>query len=291
MSVVLTFHQPDFSTVERAKEYLLHRPNYSHIGELVDHDNADTGCGFSVAFNSSPDSAVLEPGGPALGFLLNYNRPKPFIREAIAEVSAFNKVFPGPFYNEETCQIEPFDAERFFADWSRANDDYVRKLARETGWYQVLAPRHVIEQVWAWNSHRWALQTSADEDVYVAPVMWLKTSSSGPIPHIIWTYSLRTLFPVFVENFILATPKNELQSQDTISEEPEFEFRIVPRETVRATAVFDMQIINGTSANCTPFNIPGSLLNAVADIAPEEPGADKIIHPSFVLEAEMLEST
>ena len=292
MSVVLTFHQPDFSTVEMVKEYFLHRPNYSEVGGLIDYDNADTGCGFSVEFNSSPDLVDAGQSGPAVGFLLNYNRPKPFIREAVAEVSAFNKVFPGPFYNEETCQIEAFEAEHFLRGWSGANDYFVRKLSKELKWYQVFAPSAIVEKVWAWNAHRKALQMAVSEDFFVASVIWLKEEKSTAIPHILWADSVRTVFPDFIDCFALGTPKKvgwwRPYKRGT---ELEMEYRIVPGATAYANAGFEPLIIHGTRAYATRANIPDPLLRAVRAIEPEQPGADRIVHSSFVLEAEILQTT
>ncbi|MFO1131880.1 MAG: hypothetical protein U1E16_07720 [Hyphomicrobiales bacterium] len=290
MSVVLTFAQPDFSTVEKVKEYLLHRPNYSELGRLIDYDNADTGCGFSVEFNSSPDSVDLEQSGPALGFLLNYNRPKPFIREAIAEISAFNKVFPGPFYNEETSQIEAFEAERFLEGWSRANDYFIRKLSKESNWYQVFAPSAIVEKVWAWNAHRQTLQMEVGDDLFVANVIWLKQDKSAAIPHILWADTVRTLFPDFIDCFALGTPKKVGWRPCNRRAEAETEYRIVPGATTYANATLEPITIRGTRAYATPINIPDSLLRAVRAIAPMQSGADHFVHASFVIEAEILQT-
>jgi hypothetical protein len=288
VSSLLTFPQPDLSALERVKEYFRSRRNYSFEGSYIIYDNDVTGCSFTIEFNPFGDAD--EEGNPnhAIGFILNYNRSKPFIREAIAEVSAFNKGFPGKFINEETEHLENFDAGRYFANWSRANDKFVRGFTAMPDCEEAFAPSAAIETAWAWNAACDTQMEALEEDVFIAPVSWLRTVTSSAVPCGLWTETIPTIFPSFVERLAIGTSSKYQSSSQNQSIDSHTIFRFVPIEIVLANTDFEQRTVNSIPAYATTDGVPASLLKAIEFITPGLSDGEYLVHPSLVLEAEIL---
>ena len=277
MSSVVTFPQPDLSTLEKAKEYFSCRPNYTLGSDQIDYSNEETGCGFTVDFDK-PNNAVC--------FVLNYNRPKPFIREGVGEVLEFNKAFPGKFINEETEILDDFEPDRYLAGWARVNDDFIREyVGGHDGFGQAFVSTALVEKAWAWNSMRDAHMDASEEDIFIAQVMWLRTSTSNAVPFSMWTETIPTTFPAFVERVAIGTSETSSQSGST---ETRNVLRFVPIETVLTMVDCERRIVNGIPAYFVGTEIPAALLQALQFVSPGKPKGEYLIHPSLVLEAEVL---
>lgn len=292
MSSLLIFPQPDVPALERATKYFRNRPNYTLEGNRIAYDNDETGCFFVI--DVSPPGTTDDDGQPSysIAFDLNYNRPKPFIREAVAEIAAFNKAFPGQFLNEENDELEDFETGRYLASWTRVNDSFIRSRGAEPGQSEAFAPSAMVEQAWAWNAARKAQMAALGNGIFIAKTLWMRTGTSAAVPLIIWSDMVPTLFPAFVERLVIVMPgqKQSFWSFITRSSAPVDIIRVVPVGMVLANSEVPPRTVNGVSAYATESKIPDKLAEAIQSIPQRTQIRNDLIDPSLVLEAEILET-
>jgi hypothetical protein len=293
MSSFIEFPQPDEATVEKSRAYFEGRLNYTRVEGGYSYENQDTDCHFIVD-TETPQTDENGDGatGQAIAFSLNYVRPKPFIREAVAEVVAFNSNFPGLFRNEETGQLEAFDSDRYIAAWTSTNDLFARQFSKEEGTSSFFAPSATVQQVWKWNTELQNHQNQKDEETFVSKAMWMATGVGRAVPAIIWSEGVVTVFPAFAERLVLVTKPTKhpslLNRLFGRTSQPEFITRVLPSKTLMADLKSEPAVVRGIPSYSSEAVFPAAVLKALDAVEPIAQEDLNLISSHLVLEAEIL---
>lgn len=223
---------------------------------------------------------------------MNYVRPKPFIREAVAEVAAFNSNFPGLFRNEETGQIESFDSNHYITAWTSTNDHSARQFSKDEGTSSFFAPSATVQLVWKWNTELQNLQNQKGEESFVSKAMWMATGVGRAVPAIIWSEGVPTVFPAFAERLVVVTKPTKqpclLHRLFGRTPQPEFITRVLPSKTLMADLRSEPAVVRGIPSYSSDAVFPAAVLKALDAVEPTVQEELNLVSSYLVLEAEIL---
>lgn len=295
MSTELYFILPNADLVAKARDYFVSRTNCTVKGDQAEYNNEDTGCGFTIDFDETePEIPAADDNlSPAIVFNINYARPRPFLAEAVKEISDYNAAFPGKFFNEVTGEVENFNPVDFARSWQVVNDSFVRTLAEEDQTI-AYAPAAQIAAVWAWNSKRASIQEAEGSNVFVPKLLFhIGPAHSTPTPIIVWPYPDPVLFPRLAVSAMVVTPAKEKRSFLSrllgSKQQDEADFRLLKFEELSKAAQFVEVQVEGIACYRYRGSVTPAIDALLATAKPLAQAAAALVHPSMVLEQEILQ--
>ncbi|MEM0923004.1 MAG: hypothetical protein AAGI13_08170 [Pseudomonadota bacterium] len=189
--------------VKSLERWFSERPHYEVENGQAFYENEDTAVHFIFEFGGEPYFEGSDEHDVV--FLLNYNRPSPFVLQAADEldplIDAFGFTVMDPQLEE--ADLRPWSREAFVSSYLDHAEKSFRtvfsKAYADEGIAVTYAPSALLTKVWQWNNGKARLRdwlSDQGRDVFV-PTAAIISHRGETTSAIVWTDDVPTAMPAF----------------------------------------------------------------------------------------------
>lgn len=198
--------------------YFSGRAHYTVEATQILYENESTGVHFIIDLPDMEDMEDMETDsfgvddadGSIAVAIINYCRPRYFIREISMEVASLFDTFPLRVYDPQGDMANGiFDISRLIEGWEHGNRLCCGRMGRES----LTLPGSVLDRSWEWNRRIPALQSELDEtqDVFVPRISFFVVDGEVT-PLAVWPDGIPIAMPP-VERLLVVRQRLALDPQ------------------------------------------------------------------------------